>query len=216
MRHRHASGRLALLIAITALLALPGPARADHLTGGAPDIMGLYGGLAFLLGFPGILLSLGLGPRRWQWGRKLGWGLMGVGLLVLAVGAYQTALVPSAEAQLGGEVFGIAATRQIFGTLVAFGLASGLAMLIARRSGVLARGEAVKYVVFRDGDPGAETATLPHDARQDRIALVPLIVMGMVALLFTIGVLMAIQPWNVDAMEALRREYASGHYCGWH
>lgn len=175
------------------LLALPGTAQASHLTGGENDLMAIYGGIALVLGFGGLLGTLGLLPRQLKapglrWGR---W-LLGAGLLVLAAGGYHAASLGTVEQSLGDVAWGRLATQQIMGTLTVFVLFWGGVGYLAKRAGVLDMGEAVKYSLLRNGDPPEATASRPDRPGEQRLMWIPFAAMGGLALFFTAGVLIAL------------------------
>lgn len=183
----------ALLAAALALFLLPGQAAASHLSGGESDLMGIYGGIALVLGFAGLLGILGLVPARWRW-RGYRWGrwLVAAGLLVLAGGGFHAAIVGTVERGAGDEAFGRLATQQLLGTLVVFLAFWGGVYALARRSGVLNMGESVKYTVLRNGDPPEWTASRVERPGEHRLMWIPVAAMGVLALFFTAGILIAI------------------------
>jgi len=183
----------ALLTALLALLLLPGRAAASHLSGGESDLMGIYGGISLVLGFAGLLGILGLVPARWRW-RGYRWGrwLLAAGLLVLIGGGFHAATVGTVEQRAGDEAFGRLATQQIVGTLAVFFTFWGAVYYLARKSGVLNMGESVKYSVLRNGDPPEWTAYRVERPGEHRLMWVPVAAMGILAVFFTAGVLIAI------------------------
>ncbi len=182
-----------MLAALLGLFLLPGQAAASHLSGGESDLMGIYGGIALVLGFAGLLGVLGLVPARWRW-RGYRWGrwLLAAGLLILVAGGFHAAAIGTVERQVGDAAFGRLATQQLLGTLVVFGAFWGGVYFLARRSGVLNMGESVKYAVLRNGDPPEWTAFRAERPGEQRLMWVPFAAMGILAFFFTAGVLFAI------------------------
>lgn len=170
-------------------LLVPRPAFASHLSGGENDLMGLYGGAALTVGFVGLLGILGLVPRKWRRG-ALQWGkwLLAAGAVILVAGGYHVAVLGKPEEKLGDLAFGRMAAQQLIGTLAVFGLFSGAAYYLGKRSGILDMGEAVKYSVMRNGDPADKTATRVARPGEQRLMLIPFVAMGVLALSFTAGV----------------------------
>ncbi|MBP2018347.1 hypothetical protein J2Z79_001755 [Symbiobacterium terraclitae] len=182
-----------LLVALAALILFPGSAAASHLSGGESDLMGLYGGIALVLGFGGLLGVLGLVPRRWRrLGHRYGRWLLAIGLLVLVGGGFHASAVGVAERRLGDEAWGRLATQQLLGTLVVFVSFWGGVYYLASRTGVLNMGESVKYVVLRNGDPPEPTASRVARPGEQRLMWIPFAAMGILAVCFTVGVLVAI------------------------
>ncbi|MFZ5817022.1 MAG: hypothetical protein ACOY93_17300 [Bacillota bacterium] len=181
-------------IAVAALLLLtPSRAFASHLSGGENDLMALYGGLALLLGFAGLLATLGLVPRRWRWlGYRYGRWLVAAGLLVLVGGGYHVTAVGTVEESLGDLAWGRLATQQLIGTLTVFVAFWGGVYYLARRAGVLNMGESVKYSIMRNGDPPEPTASRRDRPGEGRLIWIPFAAMGGLALFFTVGVLIAL------------------------
>jgi len=182
-----------LLAALAWLILFPGSAAASHLSGGESDLMGLYGGIALVLGFAGLLGALGLLPRRWRWhGYRYGRWLLAIGLLVLVGGGFHASAAGTAERQLGDEAWGRLATQQLLGTLVVFVSFWGGVYYLARRAGVLNMGESVKYAILRNGDPPEPTASRAARPGEQRLMWIPFAAMGILAAFFTVGVLVAI------------------------
>lgn len=169
------------------------PAFASHMSGGENDLMAAYGGAALVIGFVGLLGMLGLVPRRWR-GVGLRWGkwLVAAGMATLAAGGYHVSSLGSAEEFLGDMAFGRMAAQQLMGTVAVFGFFTGAAYYLGKRSGLLDMGEGVKYSVFRNGDPADRTATRVAQPREQRLMYIPLAAMGVLALFFTAGVLVAL------------------------
>lgn len=175
------------------LLALPSPALAKHLSGGENDLMGLYGGIALLLGFAGLLAMLGLVPKGWRrFGDRYGRWLLAAGLLVLVGGGYHATIIGTVEETLGDEAWGRLATQQLLGTLAVFILFWGAVYYLTQKAGVLNMGESVKYAVMRNGDPPDRTAARPDRPGEQRLMWIPFAAMGGLALFFTAGVLIAL------------------------
>jgi hypothetical protein len=180
------------------LLLLPGTAMATHLSGGENDLMGLYGGIALVLGFSGLLGLLGLVPKGWRrFGRRWGTWFLAVGLAVLLAGGYQVSVKGRVEETLGGDAFGRMAAQQIIGVLGVFVLFWGAVYYLAKRSGVLTMGESVKYALLRNGDPADRTATRAAHPGEQRLMWIPFVAMGVLALFFTAGVLIVLYRLSV-------------------
>jgi len=180
-------------VALALQLLLPAKAAAEHLSGGASDLMGLYGGSALLLGFTGLLGVLGLAPRRWRWyGYRYGRWLLGLGLLVLLGGGFHASVVGTAERETGDVALGRLATQQLLGTLTVFASFWGLFYYAARRSGVLNMGESVKYAILRNGDPPEPTAARVGRPGEQRLMWIPVAAMGLLAFFFSAGVLITL------------------------
>ncbi|HEY3363792.1 MAG TPA: hypothetical protein VGK74_01895 [Symbiobacteriaceae bacterium] len=172
------------------LVMAPRIASANHLSGGENDQMGLYGGIALVVGFAGLLGLLGLVPARLRAaGRRWGKWLLAAGVVILAGGGYHVARLGSVEQALGGDAYGRMATQQIFGTLAVFGLFSGVAYWLSKRTGVLDMGEKVKYIIMDNGDPAERTASRTDRPGEHRLMLIPFAAMGVLALSLTSGVL---------------------------
>jgi hypothetical protein len=182
-----------LAATILSLVLVPGSASASHLSGGESDLMGLYGAIALVLGFGGLLGVLGLVPARWRWrGYRYGRWLLAAGLLVLLGGGFHASTIGTVERELGDEAWGRLATQQLIGTLVVFVSFWGGVYYVARRAGVLNMGESVKYVMMRNGDPPEPTASRRDRPGEHRLMWIPFAAMGTLAFLFTAGVLIAI------------------------
>lgn len=179
---------------VLALLLLPGNASASHLSGGESDLMGLYGGIALVLGFGGLLGMLGLVPKRWRsLGFRTGRWLLGAGLLVLLLGGYHATAVLGGERRLAAdEAWGRLATQQLIGTLAVFVLFWSGVYYLTKKAGVLDMGESVKYGVLRNGDPPDRTASRQEQPGEQRLVWIPLAAMGGLALFFTLGVLITL------------------------
>lgn len=190
---RWARSPAAALTAAALLWLLPGRAAASHLSGGESDLMGIYGGLALVLGFAGLLGVLGLVPARWRW-RGYRWGrwLLAVGVLILIGGGFHASTLSAVEQRTGDEAFGRLATQQLLGTLAVFFSFWGGVYYLARRAGVLNMGESVKYAVLRNGDPPERTAFRRERPGEHRLMWIPVAAMGILAAFFTAGVLIAI------------------------
>lgn len=183
---------LTLLLAALALWAVPATASARHLSGGESDLLGLYGAIALVLGFAGLLAMLGLLPKQWRWwGYRYGRWLLGAGLLVLLGGGYHASVIGAVEESLGDEAWGRLASQQLLGTLAVFLLFWGGVYHLARRAGVLNMGESVKYALLRNGDPPEWTASRKERPGERRLIWVPIAAMGGLAAFFTAGVLVA-------------------------
>lgn len=175
------------------LLGIPRVASANHLSGGENDLMGLYGGIALILGFVGLLSILGLVPARLRGiGRRWGKWLLTVGVLVLVGGGYRIARLGAVEQSLGGDAYGRMASQQIFGTLAVFGLFSAAVYWLAKRTGVLDMGESVKYALLRNGDPADRTAQRADRPGERRLMLIPMAAMGLLAIGLAGGVLVVL------------------------
>ncbi len=182
-----------LTITFITLVVLQTPAHATHMSGGENDLMGLYGGIALVLGFAGLLGMLELLPRILRpFGLRWGRWLLGGGLLVLVAGGYHVTTIGTVEEALGDEAFGRLATQQIMGTLAVFIAFWGAVYYLAKRAGVLDMGESVKYQVMRNGDPPDRTASRKDRPGEQRLMWVPFAAMGGLALFFTAGVLIAL------------------------
>lgn len=185
-----------LKISVTTALALlvtPATASATHLSGGENDLMGLYGGIALVLGFAGLLGMLGLVPRAWRsFGERYGRWFLGAGLLVLVVGGYHVTTIGTVEETLGDVAWGRLATQQIMGTLAVFVAFWSGVYYLAKKSGVLDMGESVKYSLMRNGDPPDRTAFRRDRPGEQRLMWIPFAAMGGLALFFTAGVLITL------------------------
>lgn len=179
---------------------MPQVAFASHMSGGENDLMGLYGGIALVLGFGGLLAMLGLVPKRWR-NRARRWGkwLLAAGVAVLLVGGYQVSSLGRAEEALGGDAYGRMAVQQIVGTLAVFVSFWGGVYYLAKRAGVLDMGEKVKYSVLRNGDPADATATRVAQPGEQRLMFIPFIAMGVLALFFAGGVLIVLYRLSTKA-----------------
>lgn len=181
------------LLSLVVIVMSPSVAAASHLSGGENDLMGLYGGTALVLGFAGLLGGLGLLPARVRsTGRQWGGALLGAGLCVLVGGGVHVAWLGRPEDRLGDLAFGQMATRQLLGTLAVFSFFGGAALLLGKRSGVLDMGEAVKYRLLHNGDPADLTSARTALPGEERIMLIPLAAMGLLAIFFLVGVLLAL------------------------
>ena len=182
------------------LYMVPQVAFASHMSGGENDLMGLYGGVALVLGFGGLLAILGLVPKRWRKpARRWGKWLMVAGITVLLVGGYQVSSLGRAEETLGGDAYGRMAVQQIVGTLAVFISFWGGVYYLAKRAGVLDMGERVKYSVLRNGDPADATATRVARPGEQRLMFIPFIAMGVLALFFAGGVLIVLYRLSTKA-----------------
>lgn len=182
------------------LYMMPQVAFASHMSGGENDLMGLYGGVALVLGFGGLLAILGLVPKRWRKpARRWGKWLMAAGITVLLVGGYQVSSLGRAEETLGGDAYGRMAVQQIVGTLAVFISFWGGVYYLAKRAGVLDMGERVKYSVLRNGDPADATATRVARPGEQRLMFIPFIAMGVLALFFAGGVLIVLYRLSTKA-----------------
>lgn len=184
----HSSTILAFL-----LLWAPRTALASHVSGGENDLMAVYGGVSLVVGFAGLLGMLGLMPRGWRragarWGK---WAL-GAGVLILLAGAYHATSVEGVKGPAGDAAWARLAVQQIVGTLAAFGLFFGGVFYFAKRAGVLDMGEAVKYAMLRNGDPLDRLAYRKSRPGEQRLMFIPFIAMGVLALFFTVGVLIVL------------------------
>lgn len=191
----HRVKRIVQNAAVTALalLLLPSTASASHLSGGENDLMGLYGGIALVLGFAGLLGMLGLVPRGWRsFGERYGRWFMGAGLLVLVMGGYHVTSIGTVEETAGDEAWGRLATQQLIGTLGVFVAFWGGVYYLARKAGVLDMGEKVKYTLMRNGDPPDRTASRKERPGEQRLMWIPFAAMGTLAVFFTAGVLIAL------------------------
>lgn len=189
---RLAKAGLAVLVAALALWAAPATASARHLSGGESDLLGLYGAIALVLGFSGLLGILGLLPKRWRWyGYRYGRWLLAAGVLVLLGGGYHASAVGAVEESVGDEAWGRLASQQLLGTLGVFLLFWGGVYYFSRRAGVLNMGESVKYAIFRNGDPPDWTAWRRDQPGERRLVWVPVAAMGGLAAFFAVGVLVA-------------------------
>lgn len=175
------------------MLLAPGTAAAKHLSGGESDLMGIYGGIALVLGFAGLLAMLGLLPARWRWrGYRYGRWLLAAGLVVLVGGGFHVNTIGTVEETLGDEAWGRLATQQLIGTLTVFISFWAGVYHLAKRAGVLNMGESVKYSVMRNGDPPDRTASRKAKPGEQRLVWIPFAAMGGLALFFTAGVLITI------------------------
>lgn len=175
------------------LLALAPVAQADHMSGGSPDILGAYGAAALILGFSGLLMRLRLLPFiPAHISRRLGpLAIAGGGLLML-VGGWQAARLTVPHDVDATEAFGKATTQQLIGMTV-IGLGAGALILRAAiKLGATSFGETVKFRIFEVEDPPDPLAATPANPQSDRLALVPLAVMAVLALLLTGGVLLVV------------------------
>lgn len=179
--------------AVLALLVMPSTAFATHLSGGENDLMGLYGGIALVLGFAGLLGMLGLVPRGWRsYGERYGRWFLGVGLLVLLTGGYHVTSIGTVEETLGDEAWGRLATQQLLGTLGVFVAFWSGVYYLTKKAGILDMGENVKYSLMRNGDPPDRTASRKDRPGEQRLMWIPFAAMGTLALFFTAGVLIAL------------------------
>lgn len=178
---------------LSLVLLFPGRARASHLTGGENDLMGLYGAAALVLAFVGLLGTLGLLPLRWKEG-GMRWGkrLLAAGAVLLVGGGFHVSSLGSVEETLGGAAWGRAATQQTLGTMAVFGFFAVAAYVLGKRSGVLDMGERVKYRLLHNGDPVDATAWRTALPGEQRLVLIPLVAMGVLALFFTAGILIVL------------------------
>lgn len=176
-----------------ALFVTPSTAFASHLSGGESDLMGLYGGIALVVGFFGLLGMLGLVPRGWRpFGERYGRWLLGVGLLVLVFGGYHATSIGTVEETRGDEAWGRLATQQLLGTLAVFVAFWSGVYYLTKKAGILDMGEKVKYSLMRNGDPPDRTASRADRPGEQRLMWIPFAAMGTLALFFTTGVLIAL------------------------
>ncbi|MGE5590962.1 MAG: hypothetical protein ACM3ZA_10155, partial [Bacillota bacterium] len=171
------------------LWATPGWALADHLSGGAPDEVGLYAALALTLAFGGLQGWLGLAPAGWRSiARRAGPWLVALGAAVLTVGGFRAYSRALPEEILGGTAWARQAEREVIGTLLVFAVSSATAMWWGNRSGFLGRGEGVKYRHLERGDALDPLAVQPVRQVDERLALVPVIATALLSLGLVVGV----------------------------
>lgn len=188
---RIAAGRAGLGAGAVALWlwATPGVARADHLSGGAPDQVGLYAALALTLAFGGLLGWLGLVPGGWRSAaRRAGPWLVVLGVAILTYGGFRAYSDAVPEEILGGAAWARQAEREVMGTLLVFGVSSAVAMWWGIRSGFLGRGEDVKYRQLELGDALDPLAYRPARKSDERLALVPVVATALLSLGLAVGV----------------------------
>ncbi|HEY8348005.1 MAG TPA: hypothetical protein VIL07_12185 [Symbiobacteriaceae bacterium] len=180
-------------LAVPLLLLMPRTALASHLSGGENDLMAVYGGAALVTGFVGLLGMLGLLPPRWRkggvrWGKRL----LVIGAALLIGGGFHVSSLGAAEEAVGGAPWGQVATWQFLGTMVVFGFFAGAAYVLGKRSGVLDMGERVKYRILHNGDPVDATAWRTALPGEQRLMLIPVVAMGLLAVFVTAGVLIVL------------------------
>ena len=157
IRRDMAWGVLALLMC---LMVVPS-ASASHLSGGEPDLLAVFAGIGLMLAFVGILHLLDLGFIHGQRGRKLGWALVALSVLVVVAGAvviiWQQAADRAAHLAEGTVPdtppdFWIQSILPLIGVALVATLGAVTAIWWASRTGQFSDAEDIKYRMLRDDD----------------------------------------------------------------
>jgi cbb3-type cytochrome oxidase maturation protein len=136
-------------------------ALASHLSGGEPDLLAVFAGIGLVLAFAGILHLLDLGRVHGERGRKLGWVLVALSVVVVVAGAVVIILQQAADraAHLAeGTVpdtppdFWIQSILPLIGVALIASLGAATAIWWASRTGQFDEAEDVKYRMLRDDD----------------------------------------------------------------
>jgi len=136
-------------------------ASASHLSGGEPDLLAVFAGIGLVLAFVGILHLLDLGFVHEERGRKLGWALVALSLLVVIAGAvviiWQQAADRAAHLAEGTVPdtppdFWIKSILPLIGVALIASLSAAAAIWWASRTGQFSEAEDVKYRMLQDDD----------------------------------------------------------------
>jgi nitrogen fixation-related uncharacterized protein len=161
---RKGSWVVALLLAC---LALAPSASASHLSGGEPDLLAVFAGIGLVLAFVGILHLLDLGMVHGERGRKLGWALVALSILVVIAGAVVIVWREAADraAHLAeGTVpdtppnFWIKSILPLIGVALVASLGAAAAIWWASHTGQFSEAEDIKYRMLRDDDDAKRDA----------------------------------------------------------
>lgn len=168
-------------------------ARADHMSGGTPDILAAYGTAALIFFFGGLLSRLKLLPFFPAESQRK-WGSLSIafGGLLMLVGGWQAAQLTVPHDVEATQAFGRATTQQLLGMTVVGVGAGALILRLAIRRGATSFGETIKFSIFANEDPPDPLASTPASPGSNRLALIPLAAMAVIALLLMGGVLFAI------------------------
>jgi nitrogen fixation-related uncharacterized protein len=137
------------------------PAGASHLSGGEPDLLALFAGIGLVLAFVGILHLLDLGFVHGERGRKLGWMLVVLSIVVVIAGTvviiWQQAADRAAHLAEGTVPdtppdFWIKSILPLIGVALVASVGAAIAIWRASRSGQFSEAEDVKYRMLRDDD----------------------------------------------------------------
>lgn len=187
--------KIAKLFGLTCLLLLlqAPSAYADHMTGGSPDILALYGSFALIMFFTGLLARLKLLPFVPDQSARQ-WGALAIALggLLMLIGGWQAAKLTLPHDVEATRAFGRATTQQLIG-MIAIGIGAGsLILRLALRKGATSFGETIKFSIFETEDPPDPQAATPASPQSNRLALIPLGVMAVISLLLVTGVIFAL------------------------
>jgi len=142
------------------LMVVPS-ASASHLSGGEPDLLAVFAGIGLVLAFVGILHLLDLGFIHGKRGRKLGWALVALSVVVVLAGAVVIIWRQAADraAHLAeGTIpdtppdFWIQSILPLIGVALVASLGAGAAIWWASRTGQFSEAEDIKYRMLRDDD----------------------------------------------------------------
>jgi cbb3-type cytochrome oxidase maturation protein len=136
-------------------------AFASHISGGEPDLLAVFAGIGLVLAFIGILHLLDLGRVHGERGRKLGWVLVALSVIVVVAGAVVIILQQAADraAHLAeGTVpdtppdFWIQSILPLIGVALIASLGAATAIWWASRTGQFDEAEDIKYRMLHDDD----------------------------------------------------------------
>jgi len=142
------------------LMVVPS-ASASHLSGGEPDLLAVFAGIGLVLAFVGILHLLDLGFIHGKRGRKLGWALVALSVVVVLAGAVVIIWRQAADraAHLAeGTIpdtppdFWIQSILPLIGVALVASLGAATAIWWASRTGQFSDAEDIKYRMLRDDD----------------------------------------------------------------
>lgn len=155
------------VVTLLACVSIIPSARASHLSGGEPDLLAVFAGIGLVLAFVGILHLLNLGFVHGERGRKLGWALVALSVVVVIAGAvviiWQQAADRAAHLAEGTAPdtppdFWIKSILPLVGVALIASLSAATAIWWASRTGQFSDAEDIKYRMLRDDDD------VKHDA----------------------------------------------------
>jgi nitrogen fixation-related uncharacterized protein len=148
-------------VVLLACVSLVPTAYASHLSGGEPDLIAVVAGIGLTLAFVGILHLLDLGLVHGERGRKLGWTLVALSILVVIAGAayiiWQQAADRAAHLAEGTlpdtpPDFWLQSILPLIGVAVIASLGAAAAIWWASRTGQFSEAEDIKYRMLREDE----------------------------------------------------------------
>lgn len=164
--HRALAGAV---VALLVCLGLVPSVYASHLSGGEPDLLAVFAGIGLVLAFVGILHLLDLGFVHGARGRKLGWTLVALSIIVVIAGAVVIVWREAADraAHLAEGIapdtppdFWIKSILPLIGVALVASLGVAAAIWWASRTGQFSEAEDIKYRMLRDDDEDAKRETI--------------------------------------------------------